>query len=186
MTDTSPEALDRVLALASDVTAAPMRRETYLPFREAAHPAFVTALIREVQRLREATTWRPMDTAPLDETRVLVRCRAEWLGYAPRMARVLVPQRRVVLRRTPRAEPHRMDATTEHGGDAMSMSADEERELALRIGRAVLADIASVGNAPTGVAAVVLRERAVGLRATGNPNTARMIDAIAGALEETP
>ena len=99
MTDTSPEALDRVLALAEKATPGEwepcsmgiyifgpsgemiagadddgdlemrgvgecLPMEANAEYIAAAHPAFVTSLIREVQRLREATTWRPIETCP--------------------------------------------------------------------------------------------------------------------------
>ena len=102
--DTSSEALDRVLALAEKATPGPWHvyQQTCLAgdvrggqrihgadqyadhvaqdatmadsmYIAAAHPAFVASLIREVQRLREATTWRPMETAPLQGTYILLR-----------------------------------------------------------------------------------------------------------------
>lgn len=100
--DTSSEALDRVLALAEkatpgtwsinpicgtvDATIDPDDGHRYVvhvfdgmddddqdvQHIAAAHPAFVASLIREVKRLREATTWRPVETAPKDGTRVLI------------------------------------------------------------------------------------------------------------------
>ena len=93
MTDTSSEALDRVLALAEKATPGPWTPADfgytgiyYGPFENAAYvaaayPAFVASLIREVQRLREATTPRSMGSAPLDGTRVLVRCHVERMDY---------------------------------------------------------------------------------------------------------